>query len=219
MKNANSLSNTLCRIGTCAALTFAMTIPAWAQNIACQTADGPIPEMMGGSGGSGGSCVDASPYSGANNTDYIPLATDDILTVRVIIHVMQKSNPADPQNFRSDIPAHMDFLNAILDGIPGSNPPSVNKIYGEVADQIFNGVVTTAVVGDTRVRFSVQDILFHKDDVGWSNNGSFCAYTSNYCFDNYAVEPCKYLNVFIIGRTSGTYFTTAGCGPAEDMLS
>lgn len=174
---------------------------------------------MGGSGGSGGSCVDASPYSGANNTDYIPLATDDILTVRVIIHVMQKSIPADPQNFRSDIPAHMDFLNAILDGIPGSNPPSVNKIYGEVADQIFNGVVTTAVVGDTRVRFSVQDILFHKDDVGWSNNGSFCAYTSNYCFDNYAVEPCKYLNVFIIGRTSGTYFTTAGCGPAEDMLS
>ncbi|MFZ1691697.1 MAG: hypothetical protein WAT74_00750 [Flavobacteriales bacterium] len=134
---------------------------------------------------------------------------------------MQKSDPMNPENFVASNQDHIAYIHSIFDGIAGYDLPSVNRIYSDIYDQVFNQVTTSANVEDTRVRIQVEDILFHQDDIGWSNQGSTCGTSglngSHYSYDNYAVDPCKYLNIFMIGRVSPNDGSIAGCGPAYDM--
>jgi len=63
-------------------------------------------------------------------------------------------------------------------------------------------------MADTKIRFELQTIQFHQDDVGWTNNGSTC---SAYCHDHFAADPCQYLNVYFVGTTGTDPVTVGGC--------
>ncbi|MBS1568634.1 MAG: hypothetical protein JST45_04250 [Bacteroidetes bacterium] len=124
----------------------------------------------------------------------------------------------------------MAYLNSIFQPVGGPGGPSVNDIYGNVQPEAHNGVVDAPEITDTRVRFEVESILFHQDDAGYYGNSpcmSCCqqcpdggigrcdncagCYTDvNYLLNNYAVDRCKYLNVFLIGRTCDLYGLVGG---------
>ncbi len=84
-------------------------------------------------------------------------------------------------------------------------------------------------VTDSRVRFRLVDILFHEDNIGWYNNSQCkdccetcddklktcntcqdCNGWSTYLDNNYRVDGCKYLNIYIFGRFCDSYVATAG---------
>lgn len=154
------------------------------------------------------SCANTLYTASTNNAAYIPNASTPIKTIRAVLHIMQKADGSE--NFQASSPADMAFLNAIFGPVGGPNPPTLNDCFGAIMAPEYAGPTGDPYTPDSRIRVRLDGIYFHQDDLGWSNNSNMCG---NYCRDNYIVDPCKYLNIFIIGRTSPTYFLTAGCGP------
>lgn len=211
----------------------ALVCVAQAQDSECLTPDVPEPAMMGPTL----SCVHTSSTSSSNNAEYTPTSGDDIYTVRVVLHIIQKEDPANPENFRADVPEHWDYLLSMFDPTGSPGGPTVNDIYANTQPQAHNGIIDPLVVADTRVRFELMDILFHQDDIGWYNESgchdcfgtpylcpdpdtcaSGCNACNSYLFDTYAVNPCKWLNIFIYGRMCDNYYATAGCGPGNYVV-
>lgn len=200
-----------------------------AQDPECQTPDTPVPDLLGPVL----TCVHTSNSSSSNNEFYVPTQTDDVLTVRVVLHVIQKSDGSG--NFQDDVADHIDYLISMFD-VPGSlGGPNVNDIYANTQSQAHNGMIDPLLIGDTRVRFELMDLLFHQDDIGWYNESGChdCSFTpylcedgcpndcdacNSYLFDTYAVNPCEWLNIFIYGRMCDNYEATAGCGPGNYVV-
>lgn len=185
------------------------------QEVGCATPDLPPVEMMGPTL----SCVHEDKWSSTNNADYLPTPSDDIKTVRVFLHVIQKSDGTG--NFVSTDPVHINYLNAMFNPPNSAGGPSVNDIYGNTQPQAHNTIIDPITVTDTRVRFELMGIQFHQNDLAWSNGnptptvqntGDLCA---DYCHNLYAVSPCEYLNIYIIGRINLIDVASAGCGPGQ----
>ena len=168
----------------------------------------PIEATAGG--GDVSTCVHSSRYASSFNADYIPSPNDPIQTIQVALHVVQKADGTG--NFQENDPAHLAYLQSLF-GIPGSlNGPTVNDVFAHIPGQEANGVQSPVSVADSRIRFNLAMLLFHQDNIGWYSNGSSC---DCYLYDTFAVDPCKYLNFFLYGRTTDNYTPVAGCGPSE----
>ncbi len=184
-------------------------------------------------------CASFGVTDATNNADYIPLPTDEIETVRVILHIVQRSDGSD--NFDQNNPTHVSYLQSMFNppGMPGG--PSVNDIYGNIQPQIHSGVTDPLVVSDSRVRFQLVDILYHPDNIGFYNNSHCmnccqvcgvppheylgtcsechdCIAWGGYLHSTYDVEPCKYLNVIIFGTFCDSYQLTAGVGYSSGVM-
>ncbi len=127
----------------------------------------------------------------------------------------------------------MAYLNSIFQPKGGLGGPSVNDIYGNVQSEVHNGIIDAPEITDSRVRFKVVNILFHQDDVGYYNNSNCmsccqvcpggdgdigacnsgcttCNPYGTYLPNTYAVDPCKYLNIYLMGRACDLYDKTGG---------
>lgn len=144
-----------------------------------------------------------------NNDHYGATPSDDVFRIKVVLHVVQKSDPLDPQNFVEDDGDHMEYLLSIFDPAgTGGNRPSVNDIYGIVQPFVHDAIEEALNMPDAKIRFELQAIQFHQDDLGWTNNGSTCG---AYCHDHFAADPCQSLNVYFVGTTGTDPVTVGGC--------
>ena len=170
----------------------------------CHTADTPPPLMLGPTLG----CANTSNSASVNNEEYIPQPNDPIKTVRVVMHIMQKSDGSD--NFQENVPADIAYLNAMFGPLGGPNHPNINTHFGVNPEPLYGGPTGNPYTSDSRIRFQLEGIYFHQDDIGWRNNNSDCG---TYCLNNYGIETCRYLNIFIIGTTNLNNTNVRGCGP------
>jgi hypothetical protein len=60
------------------------------------------------------SCVHQDITASSNDADYVPLASDDIKTVRVYLHIMQKGDGFE--NFSEADPDQVNYLWAMFNG-------------------------------------------------------------------------------------------------------
>ena len=138
-------------------------------------------------------CAHESVYSSTNNADYVPSSPMDIKTINLNINIMQRADGSG--NFDQSNANHMAFLNSIESSLnhyaSNLDVPVVGGVYG-LGDHI----------PDSHLRFNVNGIHFHQDDLGYTNNGSP---SGPYCFQNYAVNPERSLNLFFYGNTGGGF--------------
>ncbi len=139
------------------------------------------------------------------DVDYTPVEEDAEKVIRINVHVMQKEDPNDPQNFQ-DIQAHTDFLVHIFDYL--MNNHQLNPINAP----LYGGPTNDPYVEDSKVRVSLQNIYFVQDDDGWDNNGSM--YSSYY--QNHSINPDCVLNVFLC-EVSGSGQPT-GIGNSDGVI-
>lgn len=101
-------------------------------------------------------------------TDYIPGATDPIKTIRIAFHVLQKEAPSEKDNFDENVTADVNFLNGVFNRI--------NALFSLCNVQwcncgYVNGLNQTR---DSRIRFELDGIYYHRDNSGYVNgDGSY----------------------------------------------
>jgi len=132
------------------------------------------------SSGPGLTCVHTETYASDNNENYIPAPTDDILTYRVVVHIMLKADSTE--NFQQGDPDHDAYLDAMFTPPGGPNGPTVNECYANILPPEYQGPTGDPFVQDSRVRINVLNRYYHYDDVGWANNDSNLG---SYCYDTY----------------------------------
>ncbi len=145
-------------------------------------------------------CVNEDVSSNPHPTLYIPDNNTPIKTIRVNIHVMQ--NSAGGENFQENNPDDIAYLYSII--------PGVNDVYSTIQAPEWGGPTNDPYIVDSRIRFELEGIYFHQDDIGWTNNLSNCG---NYCFDNYKINEDEELNIFICRYWSTSSMKIGGCGP------
>jgi hypothetical protein len=149
-----------------------------------------------------------SMSSGADCTDlstYIPQLTDPVKTVRIAFHVMQKESPNEKENFDENDQDHVDFLMGVFDRLK-SLFSFCNVQWCECDWQ------STGYIRDSRIRFELEDIYYHRDDLGYINgNGT---YLNLYCYNNYAICKDEVLNVFFCQPP----ISTSGYGPPTHIM-
>lgn len=140
--------------------------------------------------------------------NYSPDATDEILTIRYNVHIMQFSD-TDPRNFEDGNTTHETYLNNLLN--------RMNQVFSNVIDPVYEGNTNPSgfnTIDDTRIRLELQNIYYRVDPIGWRNDKDLGDPNTNTCgpynYDNYAVnEDCE-LNIFFLGSN----LPTDGCrGP------
>jgi len=105
----------------------------------------------------------------------------------------------------------MTYLHSIFDQAGAIGGVNVNDVFANIEGELVDGVQFPVEVQDSRIRFEIEQVQFHQDAVGWYNNGSVC---DCYLSEHFALDPCKYLNVFFFGRPSDNATGTVGCGPS-----
>lgn len=223
------------RVLTCAVIVWAPLV-VFTQTECFTPEPTPPPLAMGGPSLA---CVHGAAGSSTNNAAYIPQPSDDVKTVRVILHIIQRGDGSD--NFQETNPMHVSYLEDMFNppGQPGG--PSVNDIFGNTLPEAHNSVIDPPEVADSRVRFDLVDIYFHADDVGYYNDSGcmdccttcvghnyltncasnctqICNACGSYLFNAYAIDPCTFLNVFIFGTMCDSYTSTAGCGSTNRVV-
>jgi hypothetical protein len=124
-------------------------------------------------------CYTKAPESPTSNRtdgcgsyeDYMPLPDDPIRTIRLMIHVFQKS---DGSGNWQDNAADRRILSGLINGIinypaAGQSVPGVNGIFASTNlrqqhDANGNCVVVPNTTYDTRIRVQLVDIRFHRDN-------------------------------------------------------
>lgn len=121
-------------------------------------------------------------------SDYQPNANTQIKYIRMVFHIMQKSNGTG--NFQEANQDHMNWLWSYESGC--------NSRLGNIPAPLQCGPTGDPYITDSKIRFKLIDIQFHQDDIGWTNNNSV---DGDYCYTNYGVDKDKVLNVFFISST------------------
>ncbi|MCB0691912.1 MAG: T9SS type A sorting domain-containing protein [Saprospiraceae bacterium] len=145
-----------------------------------------------------------NPSIDYGNYFYIPEENDPLLYVRVNVHIMQFSED-EPGNFTNSTTDIALLQNLI-------NNEANDEVLGRsgIAEQC-EGIDTNApLMVDSKIRFVLNNIYFHVDPVGYSNDGS---YYNKYCYNNYVAnnpDISKDMNIFfcVIDNT-----TVGGYGP------
>ena len=113
----------------------------------------------------------------------IPNSQTPIKTVRLNMHLMLKDDGTG--NFPEDDPlaftyldSMMNWLNAILANL---QPPTI-----PAPDKNINPTDPSVYIPDSRIRFRLASVHWHKDTVGW--NIGTANYCSSYNYDKYEVS-------------------------------
>ncbi len=110
-----------------------------------------------------------------------------------------------PGNFEANNPNHTAFLLAVFDRL--------NELYSQVNAPACGGMWQPFLdPRDSRIRFQLEGIYYHKDDIGYINNGS---YNDSYCLDHYgSVCGDATFPVFFCQYSS----TNSGYGPQTHIM-
>jgi len=137
---------------------------------------------------------------------YIPQPNDQIKTVKIAFHVMQRASPFAKDNFDENNPAHVAYLNGLV--------TRVNNLYAWCNVQWCNCAYQDGLIQerDTRIRFELTGIYYHRDNAGYVNgDGTF---SNLYCYNNYATCKDEILNLFFCQIPDGT----SGYGPKTHVM-
>lgn len=137
---------------------------------------------------------------------YIPQPADPVKTVKIAFHVMQREAPFEKDNFDENNTAHVAFLNGLAS--------RVNDLYSWCNVQWCNCAYQNGLgqERDSRIRFELTGIYYHRDNVGHINEDA--TYHNRYCYDNYAVCKDEILNVFFCQIPN----STSGYGPPSHVM-
>jgi hypothetical protein len=164
------------------------------------------------------SCVNENVGANSNDALYVPEPSMEIKTVRLVLHVMQRSDST--LNLNENDSLHLKWLNNCDDYL--------NFLMSNLQEEWCDGVLTNSpYVQDSRIRFKTEAVVWHQDDQGWNNNSTTFAQSdvtlcSSYCYDNFALDREHVLNIYIIGSTrtlEGYEYSPSpdevmkGCGP------
>jgi hypothetical protein len=188
----------------------------------------------------GHNCISDNPeFSNdalAQNPSYIPDDEDlkdlQMKTVRVNFHILQQS-ASNPQNFTDNDEAF--FQKIIEERINGSllgniNCPKWNMGANCFCDELLcgNNGTNDCCKKDAKLRFSLEDIIYHVDPLGWNHSvqgadilecaciaGQFCDY-SGYYYETYITnneDDCA-LNIFFYepDQNPNLSGSDGGCG-------
>lgn len=144
--------------------------------------------------------------------NYLPNPNDEVKTVRLRIHVIQKP-PTEPngyENFDENNPDHMIWLENLDD--------QMNHVFSNLQPEVCNLEPVTGNVTDSKFRFKTISIDFIQDLQGWHNYNE-SPYFSTTLFSLYSNHDAKALDFFIVGvpfnfQTAESYNQTAGVGQA-----
>jgi hypothetical protein len=116
----------------------------------------------------------------------IPGPQDPVLTIRLVMHVIQRETPENKLNFDETDPDHVAYLIQSFD--------KLNLIYElndvKMCDGMSQGYQN---VRDSRVRFQLDGIQYHRDDEHYTQTGEGKLLQYGYC-------PERVINVFFIER-------------------
>lgn len=133
------------------------------------------------------------------NVSYIPTVQSDIIIIRLNLHVMQKADGSG--NFQNNATT-TSYLESLING--------VNGMYSGIQPPIWNGNKTDSYITDSKIRFQIDAIYFHQDDVANQTK----PYDESYGKDNYSskygVNIDGSINVFFSELTN--YYFIAGNG-------
>jgi hypothetical protein len=121
-----------------------------------------------------------------------------LLIINVNVHVMQPVGGT--ANFPNN-QAAKDYLTKLFVENELISPYTLNfSPYGHNVDPTYVIIDPTTslpypVLYDTRIRFKLNDIYYHEDDIGWTNNNNKC---NSYVYTNYGINKGKELNIFFI---------------------
>ncbi len=131
---------------------------------------------------------------GCSNTmgtdvDFVPTTEDAIKVIDVVINVMQKEYPGDPENF-INIQSHRDFILDIVNNACNLNVFQTND-YPR-----YNGSNHPELkhVPDMKIRLNVVQINFIQDNDGWDNVNSV---TGDYNYVHNPRHSDVALNIFL----------------------
>lgn len=97
--------------------------------------------------------------------------------MRLAFHVIQREAPLSKGNFDENDEDDVDFLYAVRDRL--------NALYGSGQEQWCEcGYVETNHIRDTRIRFELVDIYYHRDNAGYVNYDG--TYNNPYNYNEYA---------------------------------
>lgn len=134
----------------------------------------------------------------SQNSQFIPAQNSPIITVRISLHIMQKSNgTGNFQNNSQDLA----YLNSLVTGM--------NSRYSHLDTPLVGGVTGVLTVPDSRIQFELTGIYFHRDDAAWNDYGDIYSFN---CYDNYAVNKDKDLNIFFCKYPTGNKLSGIGLG-------
>lgn len=175
------------------------------------------PEAVDRSFSSLHACVNNHSWEYDNNLSYIPSSENDIKTVKLVFHVMQRSDGS--LNLQQENQYHLQWLENADDYL--------NYLMSHLEEEQCGGPTGSEWMVDSRIRFKTVGVEWHQNDLGWNNNSTFGDYNNaplcdEYCFDNFYSEREKVLNIYILGsiRTYDAYISDPnpevlrGCGPA-----
>jgi hypothetical protein len=114
---------------------------------------------------------------------YIPNDNSQIYYVRVNLHSMLKSDGTE--NFKSNDLAHRAYLNGLIE--------ELNNIYYDNVEPLYGGPTGDPYIEDSKIRFLLQNIYYHEDDLGWNNNGDVF---DHYCFNKYILMQKSSIKFF-----------------------
>ncbi len=143
------------------------------------------------------SCVNESVSSNMNNGLYVPGPLTEIKTIRLVLHVMQRSDGT--RNLQQNEPLHLQWLEGCASYL--------NWLMSTIPEEWCDGVETNSLhIEDSRIRFVTTEIQWHQDDLGWNNTSTTSsendlALCGSYCYDHYAVDQEHVLNVYLLGST------------------
>ena len=115
------------------------------------------------------------------NDAFIPTANSPIYTVRLNVHVLQKDDGSG--NFE-DNSVNRAFLQQLVN--------DVNYMYANCQQPVCNGIFEPNYIIDTRIRFKIDGIYFHKNTSAYPTNRNY--YNSYY--PQYGVNIEHSINVF-----------------------
>ncbi len=126
---------------------------------------------------------------------------------------MQREDPnpndgidAPKENFDENNPVHVDYVNQIFNRL--------NELYSYCNVMFCNCSYQNQLnyIRDSRIRFELVGIYYHRDDIGYINGDG--TYYNSYCYQNYAICKDEVLNVFFC-QTLGS---TSGYGPPSHIM-
>jgi hypothetical protein len=104
--------------------------------------------------------------------DYIPDANSRTLYVRVNFHIMQRQT-GNKRNFDENNPNDVDFLENFFERM---NTAFSNIEAPKWCDPPDCGLTGDPYITDSKIQFILENIYYHRDDLGWTNNNTLHGY-------------------------------------------
>lgn len=139
--------------------------------------------------------------------NYIPNSNTPTKTIRLNLHIFQRTDPNNRGNFEQNNANHTSFLYSIID--------KVNEIYAilaEPSDPRTDACGTNCYIADSKIRFQLMGIYYHQDDSYYGTLSNPEAI--------YSINANSEINIYDMGTENyiiGSYASTPGFNISSNL--